>query len=65
LVGKALGVYGGIVAILAVVIVLVAGQAAEGIDRSVEREERGVLFGYSVEAIKDYPIESSGFGAWS
>jgi hypothetical protein len=65
LVGTALGVYGGIVAILAAVIVLVAGQAAEGIDRSVEREERGVLFGYSVEAIKDYPIEASGFGAWS
>jgi hypothetical protein len=65
LVGKTLGLYGGIVAILAVVIILVAGQAAEGVDRSVEREERGVLFGYSVEAISDFPLEGSGFGAWS
>ena len=65
LAGKAIALYGGIVAVLAVVIILVAGQAADGVDRSVEREERGVLFGYSVEAIGDYPLEGSGFGAWS
>ncbi|PPR21511.1 MAG: hypothetical protein CFH39_01745, partial [Alphaproteobacteria bacterium MarineAlpha10_Bin2] len=65
LVGRALGVYGGLVAVVAVVIVLVAGQAGQGVDRSVEGEERGVLFGYSVDAIADYPIEGSGFGAWS
>ncbi len=65
LVGKALAVYGGIIAAAAVVIILVAGQAAEGIDRSVEREERGVLFTYSAAAIEDYPAEGSGLGAWS
>ncbi|MEE8173041.1 MAG: O-antigen ligase family protein [Alphaproteobacteria bacterium] len=65
LVGKALGVYGGIVAIAAVVIIIVAGQAAEGVNRSVEREERGVLFGYSVAAIEDFPVQGSGLGAWS
>jgi hypothetical protein len=63
LVGRALGLYGGIVAVMAVVTILVAGQAAEGANRSIEREERGVLFGYSVEAVADRPIEGSGFGA--
>ena len=58
LVGRALGVYGGLVAVVAVVIVLVAGQAGQGVDRSVEGEERDVLFGYSVDAIADYPSKA-------
>ena len=65
LVGKALGVYSGIVAVAAVLLILLAGQAAEGVDRSVAGEERGVLFGYSVAAIEDYPLAGSGLGAWS
>ena len=65
LVGKALGVYGAIVVVAAVIVFLIAGQGAEGVDRSVQGEERGVLFSYSVAAIEDYPIEGSGLGAWS
>jgi O-antigen ligase len=65
LVGRALAVYGAVVVAAAVVIILVAGQAAEGVDRSVEREERGVLFAYTLDAIEEYPVEGSGLGTWS
>ena len=56
-------VYGGVAALAAALLIVLAGPNADGLDRSVDGE-RGALFAQSQEAIAERPLLGTGLGSY-